>query len=61
MNRHEFAWVNLAFGVAFLAGAGCWTAWRHDAFSMEQFAVVTPVLLIVVGLAGIVASLWRKK
>ncbi len=61
MKRHTFVWENLAFGALFLVVAGYWIAWKQDTLNIEHLAVTAPVVLIVIGGAGIFASLWRKK
>ena len=61
MNPHSIKWENLAFGAFFLAIAGNWIAWKQDALSIDQFAIAAPIVLIVIGLTGIIASMWRRK
>ena len=61
MKRHSLKWMSLAFGAFFLAIAGNWIAWKQDALSIDQFAIITPITLIVIGIIGITLSIWRKK
>ena len=61
MKRHSFTWASLAFGAFFLAIAGNWIAWKQDALSLEQFAIIAPITVIVIGIIGITVSIWRKK
>ena len=61
MKRHSIKWTSLAFGAFFLAIAGNWIAWKQDVLSVEQFAIIAPITLIVLGIIGITVSIWRKK
>ena len=57
MNRHPFRWEALAFGLLFLAVVGTWTAWKTGVLASEQLAYAPAGTLIVLGIAGIIASL----
>jgi F0F1-type ATP synthase assembly protein I len=61
MNRHAFAWESFAFGALFLAIVGNWVALKQDTFTLDQLSVAAPITLIVLGILGIIASIWRKK
>ena len=61
MNRHAFAWASFAFGAFFLAIVGNWVAHKQDVFTLEQLSIAAPITLIVLGILGIIASIWRKK
>jgi len=61
MNRHAFAWGSFAFGAFFLAIVGNWVAHKQDVFTLEQLSIAAPITLIVLGILGIIASIWRKK
>ena len=61
MNRHSFAWQNLAFGGLFLGIVINWVAHEQDAFTLEELSIAAPVTLIVLGVIGIIATVWRRK
>lgn len=56
MNRHSFRWEALAFGLLFLAVVGTWTAWKTGVLASDQLAYAPAGTLIVLGVAGIIAS-----
>ena len=56
MNRHPFRWEALAFGLLFLAVLGTWTAWKTGVLASDQLAYAPAGTLIVLGIAGIIAS-----
>ena len=56
MNRHPFRWEALAFGLLFLAVVGTWTAWKTGILASDQLAYAPAATLIVLGVAGIIAS-----
>jgi len=56
MNRHSFRWESLAFGLLFLAVVGTWAAWKSGALDSDQLAYAPAGTLIVLGIAGIIAS-----
>lgn len=57
MNRHPFRWEPLVFGLVFLAVAGSWAVWKADLLSADQLVYAAAAGLIVLGVAGIMASL----
>ena len=59
MNRHSFRWEALAFGLLFLAVVGTWTAWRTGLLDSNQLAYAPAATLIVLGIAGIIATFSR--
>ena len=59
MNRHPFRWEALAFGLLFLAVVGTWTAWRTGLLASDQLAYAPAGTLIVLGIAGIIATFSR--
>ena len=59
MNRHPFRWEALAFGLLFLAVVGTWTAWRTGVLASDQLAYAPAGTLIVLGIAGIIATFSR--
>ena len=56
MNRHPFRWEALAFGLLFLAVVGTWSAWRTGVLASDQLAYAPAGTLIVLGIAGIIAT-----
>ncbi len=61
MNRHPFRWEALAFGLLFLAVVGTWTAWKTGVLASDQLAYAPAGTLIVLGVAGIIASFSTPK
>ncbi len=61
MNRHPFRWEGLAFGAFFLAIAGNWAVWTEDLLSGTEMSYLISSILIVVGVAGVVATFWKPK
>ena len=59
MNRHPFRWEALAFGLLFLAVVGTWTAWKTGVLASDQLAYAPAGTLIVLGVAGIIATFSR--
>ena len=59
MNRHPFRWEALAFGLLFLAVVGTWPAWRTGVLASDQLAYAPAGTLIVLGIAGIIATFSR--
>ena len=59
MNRHPFRWEALAFGLLFLAVVGTWTAWKTGLLASDQLAYAPAATLIVLGVAGIIATFSR--
>lgn len=56
MKRHPFRWEALAFGLLFLTVIGTWTAWKTGVLASDQLVYAPAGTLIVLGLAGIVAT-----
>lgn len=61
MTRHKLAWTSLAFGVFFLAIAGNWVAGRQDVLTRHELGIAAPITLIVLGVIGVIATIWRKQ
>ena len=61
MSTHTFAWASCAFGILFLVIVGSWIAHEQDVFTLGQLSVAAPIALIVLGITGVIASVWRKK
>ena len=61
MNRHPFRWEALAFGLLFLAVVGTWTAWQAGVLASDQLAYAPAGTLIVLGVAGIIATFSRPR
>ena len=61
MNRHSFRWEALAFGLLFLAVVGTWTAWRTGLLASNQLAYAPAGTLIVLGIAGIIATFSKPR
>lgn len=57
MTRHPFRWEALAFGLLFLTVVGTWTAWKTGLLDGGQLVYAPAGTLIVLGAAGIIASL----
>ena len=56
MKRHPFRWEALAFGLLFLTVVGTWTAWKTGLLAGDQLGYAPAGTLIVLGVAGIIAS-----
>jgi hypothetical protein len=56
MNRHPFRWEALAFGLLFLAVVGTWAAWETGVLASDQLAYAPAGTLIVLGIAGMIAT-----
>ena len=61
MNRHRFRWENLAFGLMFASIVGNWAVWDQDLLTARELSLTASGVLIVLGVAGIVATLWRAR
>jgi hypothetical protein len=61
MNRHPFRWEALAFGLLFLAVVGTWAAWQAGVLASDQLAYAPAATLIVLGIAGIIATFSRPR
>lgn len=56
MRRHPVDPFSLVLGVAVLIGAGLWIAWDQGDAERNQVLIAGPVILIVGGIVGIIAS-----
>lgn len=56
MRRHALDPFSLVIGFAMLIGAVVWVAWDQGDANRNDLLVAVPVILIVGGVAGIIAS-----
>lgn len=56
MRRHALDPFSLVIGVAMLIGAVVWIAWDQGDARRSDLLIGVPVILIVGGIAGIIAS-----
>jgi uncharacterized membrane protein YqjE len=61
MNRHPFRWESLAFGLLFLAVVATWAAWKSGLLERDQLAYAPAATLIVLGVAGVIATLTKPR
>jgi len=61
MNRHPFRWQSLAFGLFFLAAVGNWAVWKQDLLTPRELSLTASGVLIVLGVAGVAATLWQAR
>ncbi|MCW2840427.1 MAG: hypothetical protein JWR55_1910 [Aeromicrobium sp.] len=61
MTRHPFRWENLIFGVVFLAIVANWAVWKQDLLTPRELSITASAALIVLGVVGIAATLWRAR
>ena len=61
MNRHPFRWGSLVFAVLFLAAVGQWAVWHEDLLTSRQLSLTAAGVLIVLGLAGVAATLRQAR
>lgn len=59
MTRHPIRWSSLAFGLLFLSGVGQWAVRTEDLLTSRVLSLTTSAVLIVLGLLGVVATLWK--
>jgi len=59
MTRHPIRWSSLVFGLAFLSGLGQWAVRDQDLLSARDLSLTTSAVLIVLGLLGVFATLWK--
>jgi hypothetical protein len=59
MTRHTIRWSSLIFGLAFLSGLGQWAVRDQDLMSARDLSLTTSAVLVVLGLLGVVATLWK--
>lgn len=61
MKRHEIDVASLVFGLIFLGVSAMWSLVELDVMGIPGLEVATPVLLVSIGLAGLVASISRLR
>ncbi|MEJ7634215.1 hypothetical protein [Aeromicrobium sp.] len=61
MTRHTFRWEGLAFGLLFLSIVGNWAVWKQDLLTPREFSLTASGVLIVLGLVGVAATVWRTR
>jgi hypothetical protein len=61
VQRHETDATSLVFGLLALAAAAMWPLNYYDVLAPGAFGVVVPLTLVVVGVAGLLASLRRAR
>jgi hypothetical protein len=59
MTRHPIRWSSLVFGLVFLSGLGQWAVRKEDLLSSRDLSLTTSAVLIVLGLLGVFATLWK--
>ncbi|MCW2798720.1 MAG: hypothetical protein JWQ70_192 [Aeromicrobium sp.] len=59
MTRHPIRWSSLVFGLVFLSGLGQWAVRKEDLLSSRELSLTTSTVLIVLGLLGVFATLWK--
>ena len=61
MSRHPLRWEGLVFGLFFLAVVGNWAVWKQDLLTSRQLSLASSGVLIVLGLIGVAATLWKSR
>ena len=61
MNRHPLRWENLIFGLLFVGAVGHWAVWRTDLLTTRELSLAASGVLIVLGVAGVAATLWKAR
>lgn len=61
MKVHETDVTSLVFGLAFLATALVWALVQVGVITVSMLPVAVPVVLVVVGVIGVVASVARGR
>jgi hypothetical protein len=61
MTRHPFRWENLIFGVVFLGIVASWAVREQDLLTPRELSITASAVLIVLGVVGIAATLWRAR
>lgn len=56
MRRHPVDPFSLVLGIAMLTGAGLWIAWDQGDAERSDLLIAAPIILIVGGIVGIIAS-----
>ncbi|MDX6277003.1 MAG: hypothetical protein QOJ72_1131 [Nocardioidaceae bacterium] len=59
MTRHPIRWSSLIFGLVFLSGLGQWAVRDQDLMSARDLSLTTSAVLVVLGLLGVIATLWK--
>lgn len=61
MTRHPIRWSSFVFGLAFLSGLGQWAVRDQDLLTSRELSLTASAVLIVLGLLGVVATLWKPR
>jgi len=61
MKRHDIDVASLVFGLIFLGVSAMWSLVEVDVMGIPGLEVATPVLLVSIGLAGLIASISRMR
>lgn len=61
MKRHDVDVASLVFGLIFLGVSAMWSLVETDVMGLPGLEVATPVLLVSIGLAGLIASISRLR
>jgi hypothetical protein len=61
MTRHPFRWENLIAGAVFLTIAATWAVWEQDLLTPRELGITASTVLIVLGVTGVAATLWRSR
>lgn len=61
MTRHPLRWDSLVFGLFFAAIVANWAVWRQDLLTTRQLSLTTSGVLIVLGVVGVAATIWRAR
>lgn len=56
MRRHDTDITSLVFGLVFLGAATLWALVEGDVLALPSLKVLVPVVLVLAGLAGLVAT-----
>jgi hypothetical protein len=59
MTRHPIRWSSLIFGLVFLSWLGQWAVHDQDLMSARNLSLTTSAVLVVLGLLGVTATLWK--
>lgn len=57
IERHPIDLVSLLTGLFLVIGTGVWVVWERGAMTTMQLVVLAPIALIIVGAAGVAATL----
>ena len=61
MKAHEMDVTSLVFGLVFTATALVWALVQVEVITVSMLPVAVPVVLVVVGVIGVVASVYRGR